>query len=68
MMSIPLPESLGSTRPEAQKLRDALLYEDRIEAAPFPHGGRLYIRISAQIYNEMSDFERLGAVIDARCG
>ncbi len=66
MISVPLPESLGSTRADSGPLRDALLYEDLIEAAPFALNGRLYIRISAQVYNEMADFDRLGAAIDAR--
>jgi isopenicillin-N epimerase len=66
MISIPLPASLGTTRAEASALRDALLYEDRIEVAPFSLNGRLFIRIAAQIYNEMADFDRLGDAIEAR--
>ena len=66
MISVPLPASLGSTRAEAGLLRDALLFEDRLEAGPFAHGGRLWIRIAAQVYNDMADFDRLGAAIDAR--
>ena len=68
MISIPLPESLGSTRAEAGALKDALLYEDHIEVGPFAHEGRLYIRIAAQIYNDLEDFDRLGDAIEARAG
>lgn len=66
MISVPLPESLGSSRAEAGSLKDALLFEDHIEVGPFAHGGRLFVRIAAQVYNEMADFDRLGAAIDAR--
>lgn len=66
MISVPLPESLGSTRADAGALKDALLYEDHIEVAPFAHEGRLYIRIAAQIYIELPDFDRLGDAIEKR--
>ncbi|HXU29108.1 MAG TPA: aminotransferase class V-fold PLP-dependent enzyme [Thermoanaerobaculia bacterium] len=66
MISVPLPESLGTTRAEAGALKDALLYEDHIEVNPFALGGRLWIRIAAQVYNDLEDFDRLGTAIDAR--
>ncbi len=66
MISIPLPAPLGSTRADAGGLKDALLYEDRIEVPPFSLNGRLFIRIAAQIYNDLADFDRLGDAIEAR--
>ena len=66
MATVPLPESAGSTPEDAARLRDRLLFDDRIEAQI--HGGRerLWVRISAQIYTEMADIERLARAIDAR--
>ncbi|HEV7671125.1 MAG TPA: aminotransferase class V-fold PLP-dependent enzyme [Thermoanaerobaculia bacterium] len=66
MISVPLPAALGSTRADAGALKDALLYEDHIEVNPFALGGRLWIRIAAQVYNDLEDFDRLGAAIEAR--
>jgi len=66
MATIPLPERLGSTPADAATLRDALLFEDRIEVGVHAFRGRLYLRICGQIYNEMADIERLGAAVLAR--
>jgi isopenicillin-N epimerase len=66
MATVPLPQGFGSTRPEAMVLRDALLYEDKIEVQLHAFRERLWIRISAQIYNEMADIERLARAVLAR--
>lgn len=66
MATIPLPERLGSTDEEAARLRDALLYEDRIEIQLHAWRGRLWVRLSAQIYNDIADVERLDRAIGAR--
>lgn len=66
MAAVPLPEELGSTELEAERLRDALLFEDAIEVAVRPRVGRLWTRISAQVYNELGDYERLADAILAR--
>ncbi len=68
MATITLPESLGSAMEDAARLRDALLFEDRIEAQVGARGGRLRLRISAQVYNDASDFERLGDAVARRAG
>ncbi len=54
---------LGSTREEAQRLRDALLFEDGIEVPVHAYRDRLRARISAQVYNDMDDIERLADAI-----
>ena len=59
MIAVPLPESLGSTRDDAIRLRDALLFQYNIEVHVSSWKGRLRVRVSAQIYNEMADIERL---------
>ncbi len=66
MATLALPQSLGSTEEDAARLRDALLYEERIEAQVHAGRGRLWVRIAAQIYNEMEDYERLGAAVTRR--
>jgi isopenicillin-N epimerase len=63
MATLPLPERLGSTREDAQRLRDALLFEDRIEVQLHAFRNRLWARISAQIYTDASDMDALGAAI-----
>jgi isopenicillin-N epimerase len=66
MAAVPLPQALGSTRDDAALLRDALLFEDRIEVHLSARRGRLWARISAQVYNDLDDVERLGAAVLAR--
>jgi len=59
MATIPLPAAAGSTPADAARLRDALLFTHRIEVQLHAAHGRLWTRISAQVYNEMADIERL---------
>jgi isopenicillin-N epimerase len=66
MATVPLPTELGSSPAEATRLRDALLDEEAIEVQLHAWGGRLWARVSAQIYNEISDFERLAAAVARR--
>jgi isopenicillin-N epimerase len=66
MATVPLPKGLGATELDAERLRDALLFEDQIEVAVRARGGRLWTRISAQVYNELGDYERLADAISAR--
>ena len=63
MVTVPLPESAGSTRDAAAALRTALLVEDRIEAPIHEWHGRLWVRVSAQVYNDLSDIERLADAV-----
>jgi isopenicillin-N epimerase len=63
MATVPLPEKLGTTAEDAARLRDALLFEENIEVQVSALGGRLYVRVSAQIYNEMSDIDRLSEAV-----
>jgi isopenicillin-N epimerase len=66
MVTVPLPHGLGSSREDAARLRDGLLFEDRIEVQVHPARGRLWARISAQVYNEAGDFERLAEGVARR--
>lgn len=66
MVAVPLPERAGSTAADAARLRDALLFEDNFEVHTYARGNRVHVRISAQVYNEFSDIERLIKAIDRR--
>jgi isopenicillin-N epimerase len=66
MVTVPLPEGAGTTDEDAARLRLALLVEDRIEVQLHAWRGRLWARISAQIYNDRSDIERLGDAVSRR--
>jgi isopenicillin-N epimerase len=64
MVTVPLPEGAGTTADEAARLRTALLVEDRIEVQLHAWRERLWVRVSAQVYNDRSDITRLA---DAVC-
>ena len=66
MATVPLPPSMGSTADAATQLRTQLLFDDRIEVQLHAYRGRLHARISAQIYNELDDVERLAASVVRR--
>lgn len=66
MVTVPLPAGLGSSRKDAARLRDALLFEDGIEVQLHATRGRLWTRVSAQVYNDRDDVERLGERVAAR--
>ena len=66
MATIPLPERAGHERDQAARLRDALLYEDRIEVQLHAWRGRLWARISGQVYNDEEDLSRLAEAVSRR--
>jgi isopenicillin-N epimerase len=66
MVTIPLPERFGSKVEEAARLRDALLFEEKIELQVHAAYGRLFMRICAQVYNDRDDIERLAAALARR--
>jgi isopenicillin-N epimerase len=59
MAAIPLPDG------DQDALQDALLFEHGIEVPimPWPHPPKRLLRISAQLYNELADYEKLAAGI-----
>lgn len=63
MITVALPEHAGRTKDDAQRLRDALLFEDRIEVQMHAWRERLWARISAQVYVERSDMELLADAV-----
>ena len=66
MVTVPLPESAGRSDEDAATLRLALLTEDRIEVQLHAWRGRLWARVSAQVYNDESDIARLGDAVVRR--
>src|SRR6185369_7588854 len=66
MVTVPLPESAGSTTADATTLRLQLLVEDHIEAPVHAWHGRLWTRVSLQVYNKRSDVERLAEAVKRR--
>jgi isopenicillin-N epimerase len=66
MATLPLPPGFGARAEDAARLRDALLFEDAIEVQLHAAAGRLWVRISAQIYNGPEDYDRLGEAIERR--
>ncbi len=68
MATVPLPESLGSTKDDGARLRDWLLFEQHIEVGISARNGRLHVRVAAQIYNDLADFERLATAVATRAG
>lgn len=68
MATVPLPPQLGTTDQDAARVRDRLLHEHRIEVHVFAFRGGVYLRISAQIYNDMDDIVRLAGAVRALVG
>ncbi|HEX6975561.1 MAG TPA: aminotransferase class V-fold PLP-dependent enzyme [Vicinamibacterales bacterium] len=63
LATVELPKAAGSTAEEAAALRDRLLFEDKIELQMHAAHGRVHARISAQVYNDMDDVERLAEAV-----
>jgi isopenicillin-N epimerase len=63
MASVTAPERVGSTKDDAVRLRDRLLFEDGIEVHAHARAGRVWLRVSAQAYNDPDDIERLAEAV-----
>jgi len=57
---LPLPET---TYEAAVALQRRLAAEHRIETAIVAQAGALWVRVAAQAYNRLADYERLAAVL-----
>jgi isopenicillin-N epimerase len=68
MVTVPLPAALGSRPASAERIRDALLFEHRIEVQVHAWRETLWVRVSAQVYNEMADTERLASAVASLAG
>jgi isopenicillin-N epimerase len=65
MVAVMTPESCGTDKPAAVRLRDRLLHDHNIEVHAHARAGRVWVRVSAQIYNEDKDIEQLGKAVIA---
>lgn len=59
MAAVRLPSTRPVTDQDAAELRMQLSDEHRIEAVITAHAGALWLRLAAQAYNELADYERL---------
>jgi isopenicillin-N epimerase len=66
MATVPLPPQAGATDADALRLRLALLVEDRIEVQLHAWRNRLWVRVSAQVYNDRTDITRLAEAVARR--
>jgi isopenicillin-N epimerase len=64
MVSVMTPEAVGSVKADAVRLRDRLLFEHDIEVQVHARAGRVWVRVSAQGYNERGDIEKLALAVD----
>ena len=61
---VALPPGQGpATREGAQALHARLWRDHAVEVPVMAFGGRLHVRLSAQIYNELDDYRRLAAAV-----
>ena len=58
--------SFGSTRDDAARLRDCAAVRGRDRGAVHASRDRLHVRVAAQIYNDMTDYERLAEAVRGR--
>jgi isopenicillin-N epimerase len=63
MATLPLPGEIAGTRALGDRIHDALIDDHSVEAPIIDFNGKLWVRISAQIYNTLSDYERLARAI-----
>jgi isopenicillin-N epimerase len=68
MVTVPLSEAAGATDADAARLRLALLVDDRIEVQLHAWRGRLWVRVSTQVYNDRSDIVRLAEAVSRQLG
>lgn len=66
MATVALPERAGSSKDDVAGLRDDLWFQDRIEIQMHAAHGRLHARLSGQVYNDLSEVERLAQAVLAR--
>jgi isopenicillin-N epimerase len=66
MATVPVPFALGTSAEEAQQLRDFLLDDRHIEVQVHAWRSQIFVRISAQIYNDMRNVELLGKAVADR--
>ena len=60
---MPATAANGFTDADAQVLEVRLLFDEQIEVAAYAYAGAAVVRVSAQIYNDMDDIDRLAEAV-----
>jgi len=68
MVSLQLPQSFGTSPADSARLKDALLYEHRVELLLHSFKDRLWMRLCGQVYNDASDIDHLIQATEALVG
>jgi isopenicillin-N epimerase len=68
MASVALPTDAPATEASASRIREQLREGYRIEVTVTPFAGRLWVRLSAYLYNEPEDYDRLSDAVVAITG
>ena len=63
MVTVQVPERAGLTKADAARLRDRLLVEHNIEVHAHARCERVWVRVSAQVYNDERDIELLARAV-----
>lgn len=63
MVSVMSPEAVGGVKADAVHVRNRLLFDHNIEVQAHARGGRVWVRVSAQAYNEFADIEALADAV-----
>jgi len=64
MTCVGLPEHAGSSSTDAHSLQEFLYHVHRVECPVKAINGRLYLRLSAHIYNTLEHFQRVADAVD----
>ncbi len=63
ILALPCPVPCSGDKEGCDALRAALWRDHRVEVMPVPAGGRPWLRVSAQVYNDLDEFRRLAQVL-----
>ncbi|KZT66481.1 PLP-dependent transferase [Daedalea quercina L-15889] len=66
-VELPIPPAIRMSRELMGVFQDRLINGHGTYATQFYHGGRWWTRPSAQVFNELEDFERLGRALVVVC-
>ncbi|CAG8567661.1 5281_t:CDS:2 [Cetraspora pellucida] len=67
MVNIRLPVDVSNEKISLETLNNLLFDKYHCYVSPFKHNGYWYVRASAQIYNDLSDFEKVGKALREIC-
>ncbi|CAG8801938.1 29441_t:CDS:2 [Gigaspora margarita] len=67
MVNIRLPVDVSNERISVEVLNNLLFEKYHCYVLPYKHNGYWYIRASAQIYTDLSDFENVGKILKEIC-